>query len=662
MPKKTNDNQQEVSVPPFFIECRAAPDTLNEDNRTVNVVYATETKVPRYDFVNDEHYYEVLSVKKGHVRLGEINNGAPVLDSHNRFSISHVLGTVESATEEEATLRFGRDEKSEEAFQKVKDGIVKKVSVGYRIFKLERDGEYNGLPVYRATDWEPFEISLVPVPADNQAEVRSDNVANKNSCIVINPIAASRGNNLNIKEKTTMPDDIKQETSQVEDNRAADPQKTAPDTKQEAPKVDSKRIAEEATRAEQIRTAGILEITEKHDLGKEFQKRMIEEGRSLSYVREAALDAIAEKVESVQTRSTCKVGEDHSKNSRNQGVAEYLLHRADPQNFEMTEMARQYAGFSLMNIAREFVDNTRRMNDMDIAERSLHSTSDLSNVFLDAMNKMATTQFAVSEERTHTLWARRKTASDFKTMHNIIVDGDFGLKEIRENGEYKSTTLKDSKEGYKITQLGRKINIGFQMLINDDMGVLSEIFPAFLSGAIQAELDAVYGILINNTAMADGTAFNHADHDNLISDAFSIAGLTAMRKKLRAQKTLSDKRLSLPLDFVLIGDDQEDLADRIQSSEYTPASVNDVNPYGPKGRRKLQFIYEPRISDVSATAWFGGSNNPAAKHISYAHLNGYEAPTITQVPQADPDGISFACRHFFGAGIDDRYLIKSTGA
>ena len=64
-------------------------------------------------------------------------------------------------------MRFGRSAKAEEIFQDVIDGIRSNVSVGYQIDEvvLEKE-EKDKASIYRVTRWEPYEISLVSVPAD----------------------------------------------------------------------------------------------------------------------------------------------------------------------------------------------------------------------------------------------------------------------------------------------------------------------------------------------------------------------------------------------------------------------------------------------------------------------------------------------------------------
>ncbi|MBK8663242.1 MAG: HK97 family phage prohead protease [Ignavibacteriales bacterium] len=53
------------------------------------------------------------------------------------------------------------------AFNRVKDGILTKVSIGYMVHTFIEEGKTeDGTPIIRVTDWEPYEVSLVTVPAD----------------------------------------------------------------------------------------------------------------------------------------------------------------------------------------------------------------------------------------------------------------------------------------------------------------------------------------------------------------------------------------------------------------------------------------------------------------------------------------------------------------
>ena len=164
------------------METRAAPiSTIDADSRTIEVCWTTGAAGPRIDWFTGERYIEELVVTDKAVRLGRLNAGAPVLDSHRAYNgLASMLAVVERAWIDGgkglATIRFPKAEDDPEAdrvFRKVSDGIIRSLSVGYRRNKIEVD-KTKEPKVWRVVDWEPFEISFVPVPFDIAAQVRDD--------------------------------------------------------------------------------------------------------------------------------------------------------------------------------------------------------------------------------------------------------------------------------------------------------------------------------------------------------------------------------------------------------------------------------------------------------------------------------------------------------
>lgn len=130
--------------------------------RTVQLAFASETPYERYWGV------EILDCTAASIRGGRLNSGANLLIEH---CPDDVVGVVESVTVgadrvARAIVRFGKSADAEEIFQDVIDGIRRNVSVGYMIHKAVLVEEVDGVATYRITDWEPFEISLVAIPAD----------------------------------------------------------------------------------------------------------------------------------------------------------------------------------------------------------------------------------------------------------------------------------------------------------------------------------------------------------------------------------------------------------------------------------------------------------------------------------------------------------------
>lgn len=158
------------------------PTSIDTDTRTVQVTFGTEALVKRYDWKSDRYFWEELGYKEGEVRMKRLTSGAaPVLDNHESWGGARsTLGVVDSASLEgnsgTAQLRFSKREDVEPIYQDVLDGIIKTVSVGYRVHLYKDTGRVgeNEYPIYRAIDWEPMEISLAPIAADPDSRVRGD--------------------------------------------------------------------------------------------------------------------------------------------------------------------------------------------------------------------------------------------------------------------------------------------------------------------------------------------------------------------------------------------------------------------------------------------------------------------------------------------------------
>lgn len=153
------------------------PETIDPEAREVDVVCATERTVTRFNWKED--YDEMLVCEASAIRMDRANQGLPLLDCHNSWSVHSQVGRtvkvwVNDMRQLCARVRFSNRPEVVGLFQDVVDGIVKGISVGYEIYKFEREERPDGArPIYRATDWMPIEISLAPVPADIDSGIRA---------------------------------------------------------------------------------------------------------------------------------------------------------------------------------------------------------------------------------------------------------------------------------------------------------------------------------------------------------------------------------------------------------------------------------------------------------------------------------------------------------
>lgn len=125
---------------------------------------------------------EILDHSTGAIDLGRLEEIGVMLFNHHR---DDVLGKINrvwvEGSKAYAEVEFDTDEQSETIYQKVKSGTLKGVSVGYRVLVWEcvepkqysTDGRFEG-PCDIARKWEPYEVSIVSVPADPTVGVGRD--------------------------------------------------------------------------------------------------------------------------------------------------------------------------------------------------------------------------------------------------------------------------------------------------------------------------------------------------------------------------------------------------------------------------------------------------------------------------------------------------------
>lgn len=164
----------------LMMQTREAPVSgFDQKARTFDMVWSTGARVRRFDVYRNREYLEELSMDPADVRMECLQSGkAPILDSHRNWKLGDVLGVITKAWIEGgqglATGRLSKRTEVESIATDLRDGIIGNVSVGYNVhrFKMIEPVEKGEAWVYRAVDWEPMEISLVPIGADAGASAK----------------------------------------------------------------------------------------------------------------------------------------------------------------------------------------------------------------------------------------------------------------------------------------------------------------------------------------------------------------------------------------------------------------------------------------------------------------------------------------------------------
>lgn len=170
---------QTVSLPQHMRAASVRANSFDESDNTIDVVFTTGADVLRCDWLDGE-YIERLETGPDNVRLDRLNAGAAFLDTHNAFELAAMIGSVVPGSARMvsgdglAKVKLSRAAGSADIVTNIRDGIITNVSVGYIVHAFTRTESSDGTPpIMIATDWEPVEISAVPVPADPGAQIRT---------------------------------------------------------------------------------------------------------------------------------------------------------------------------------------------------------------------------------------------------------------------------------------------------------------------------------------------------------------------------------------------------------------------------------------------------------------------------------------------------------
>lgn len=650
----------------------AAISAVSAESRTASLVWSTGARVKRRQWIDWDRYqdyWEELSLDPAHVRMDRLRNGAPLLNTHSRWSLEDVLGVVEKADISRdgatATVRFSERETVEPIFRDVQSKIIRNVSVGYATYKVEKlpaDARSEGLPIHRAIDWEPMELSLVPIGADAGAGVRAGEHTQQRS-FPCEFIEAPHNPAVDAERKET--------SMKTAEQLAAEQAEAARRTEEENRRL--AEAAEQARTAERERVTHITELCARHNLPAEFRDGLVKDGNcTLDQARTKVLDKLAEvtRAAPVQTGITGIETVSDETDNRRAAMVNALLHRANPAGLKLEDHARQWRGYNLRELMRRCLElrgvKTEGMSVNQMWERTFQSGSDLPAVVLDAANKSLRAAYE-SSPRTFVPWTRRATAPDFKTVNRVQLSGAPSLLEVKSGGEIKRGALTDGKETYALATYARIMGINRQTIINDDLGAFTRLPELAGRAAADLESDVVYGIVTaNGTMNTTGAALFSTTHANLTTGTanavINVDNLAIGRKAMRVQTGLEGRPLNLAPRYLLVPATLESLAEQYTSGAYQANASSAINPFAQGGRNPLVPIAEPRLDSNSLKAWYLAADPMQIDTIEYAYLEGEEGVYLESRMGWDIDGMELKARLDFAAGaLDYRGLYKNKG-
>lgn len=183
------------------------------DDRIVELAFSSEAPYSRiYTDQNGDpvELQEILVHDQEAVDLSVLNDKASMLFNHDFDNHIGVVVAGSARIDEDrvgrALVQFSKvGQLANETFEKVKEGTMSKVSVGYTVLEGRADFSKG---VYFVTKWQPYEISVVSVPADSSVGVGRS----------LNTSTDEPANNEEQRE-VNEPENKEQEQTPVEENK-----------------------------------------------------------------------------------------------------------------------------------------------------------------------------------------------------------------------------------------------------------------------------------------------------------------------------------------------------------------------------------------------------------------------------------------------------------
>lgn len=711
------------------VQTRAAfvPASVNEEQRTIDVIWTTGAEGERCEW-DGEVWLESLRVDDASCRLGRLNAGAPVLNAHQQYNgLSDQIGVVERAWIEDgvghATVRFSSRPEVEPFWRDVVAGIIRNISVGYVVYRYEPiESTADGQPARMlAVDWEPMEISFVPVPFDVGSQVRGGasprmftakvtqrtkgktkmarTVQQIRSAITKARAALAKARELadenkiveaqtDLEELAAELEDVlgtlEQGTGEPLEGEDGDGMPNAPpvaggeNAAEDGSETDPEKAAEERGRkAEIARQSGIraLARTFPGAVTAEALEGFIARGLTVAAAQTAVLAAAFQRQAAAGTINGVHNGAGGQDNTRTlDAMAQAILHRAAPGRHQLQGEARNFRGFNLIDMGRRCIEmqggRTDGLSRREIAQLALNvagrglvrtagmqSTSDFPQILGNTIDRALRTAY----EATTPTWqplGRQDNVNDFRQRTIVALGDAAALEKVYEGGEYKYGKLPEEGSTYKVDKYGKIIAFTWEAMINDDLGAFDRVPAALAEAARQTESNIVWSLLLGNPNWIDGQPIYSAAHGNVAASGGPIT-----IDSLAAARAAMRKQKGLSgQNFINITPRYLVVGpDReLEAYQFTSASYFPAQngDINPVFNTQLAVIVEPRITDGS---WYLVGDG--ADTFVYSYLEG-EGGMFTETREGfEVDGVEVKGRLVFGAAYTDyRALYKNAGA
>ncbi len=544
-------------------------ETINEEERSVEAVFATETPVPIWDNRNYEIIDEILLMSGA-----RFSEQVSMLNAHNRWSNEDVIGSGRQmrvvGAELLGRLFFVKDDPvADPIWNKVRQKHLKDVSIGYEVHNYVdipagktqvvngRSFTANQRVLRVSTDWTTREISPVPIGADPSAKIRESGVpltrsqetktVNKQLREYLQSLGLRAG--CSDQEATEYFDKLTGEQRQKAESLRSQTAETTPANPPASPDSGQRQatppqpaaspapasnnpdqIREQAAVAERQRIAHMTDLAAA-DVPREMLQRAINEGWTVERASPVFLQALRDGRQPPvggQAPAGHVHGREKDMNARSLAAALLIGEGLDPTKCRMhngkrnpgrndvltgqdADLGDRYSQMSSFDILRECVrldTGYWPISKDDLFSRAAVSGGSLQNVFTTSVYARLLQGWETIGDTTLG-WCDEEDVENFMEQEDISLAVDAGMDLHARGGTAKDATLSDKKETYRIARFSKKFTLDEMDQVDDRLGAWLRIPMELGEAARNLRPDLVYSTMLANPTMTDtGAVFN----------------------------------------------------------------------------------------------------------------------------------------------------------
>lgn len=605
-----------------------SPSSLDENERSVNAVVATEQPVQR--FYDGEIVDEILPVKG--VKLPK----KTVLLSDHEYNTKNIVGSVTEFNENEqgkieAKLTFSKT--NEKIYELVKESHLDSVSIGYTIQKAVfikkgdsysfKGKEYTAVNrgILLGTRYKINEVSVVWLGADSDAKIRSEEIINTddNNNQFINK---NRSDN-------TMENEKKTENIEV-------------------------KSPEEILKAERERVSEINASVRSLNLEQSFADELINDGVSIEDARKAIIDESAKNIKNVKSsevRSGVHSGEGALKDVLAIQAKRAMGVKLDSDEYKEVKDAGIDELRGPASLAREIlvdkgVTGAYRMSNEQVYKAiKMNDMSDFSAVLQDAGQSVIGDIFD-SPEASWKTWCDEMDVSSFNTYDYADVNPIGVFSTVNETSDVPTIDAGESSSQFKLNTKGGVVQLSRQAFISDELGAFKRMLQWVGEAGLQTVENEVYNKLDSLTSATALTTTSGSDLD--------MDSIDEMDQLLR-NATVDGKKVGFGGRYLIVPNKYNRVAKELTLSP-TYGTSNQVN------------AYHGQIKPV-VTGYLSGNAyylvGPKGKTVNVVYLNGKRTPTLDIFEPRGTEPLALSFRAIMDIAVfspSKYYICKNAGA